>query len=142
MDKVSPSSNDSFHFQCRVNVVALVSTDGISTMKRSLRGTKANAKHFQSKCKLVASAYIAIVSCRAAYQYGVKLKAGRQTRKAGGGSGKSKDDSKKLDREWNQISKVKQRKCLCIDVNSAHVADDHKAKGWRRHQSGRGGEAG
>ena len=45
---------------------------------------------------------------RAAYQYGVKMNDGRKTRsKAGGGAGKSeKDEKQKLDKQWNQISKV------------------------------------
>lgn len=40
-------------------------------------------------------------TCRAAFQYGVKMSDGRKTRRQG-----AKNDKAKLNREWQQISQV------------------------------------
>lgn len=42
------------------------------------------------------------VTCRAAFQFGVKMNDGRKTRRQG-----VKNDKAKLDREWQQISQVR-----------------------------------
>ena len=48
--------------------------------------------------------FICLYLYRAAFQYGVKMNAGRKTRRFGKGG--EKDDKAKLDREWKQISNV------------------------------------
>ena len=48
--------------------------------------------------------------CRAAFQYGVKMNAGRKTRRYGKGG--EKDEKAKLDREWKQISNVSKSGCV------------------------------
>jgi len=42
-----------------------------------------------------------VVSCRAAFQYGVKMADGRKTRRTG-----PKDEKKELDREWQKIQNI------------------------------------
>lgn len=46
-----------------------------------------------------------LLSCRAAFQYGVKMNDGRKTRRYGGLNDKAKEKAK-LNREWQQISQV------------------------------------
>ena len=42
-----------------------------------------------------------LLSCRAAFQFGIKMSEGRKTRRAG-----PKDEKAKLDRDWQKISQV------------------------------------
>ena len=50
-----------------------------------------------------------LISCylfdRAAFQYGVKMNDGRKTRRAG-----PKDEKKELDREWQKIQNIMQKR--------------------------------
>ena len=70
-------------------------------MKMSIMIINLIERRYPSMCYCLMSCDVCHVTCRAAFQYGVKMNDGRKTRRQG-----VKNDKAKLDREWNQISQV------------------------------------